>query len=328
MSSSSWQRAPSNTRKARATTRSGLNLVSQVWVHPLTRHHASRPCPFFQAQPHAPGHWDAMATTPPDGSGSTQPRPIRSNSSTSTEFDLIRLGPPGEVLHQLIRFDDGEDPFARGQAPFYCYQEKEEILPDADEPSPPAPGKAYKRSPRAPRAGVRWTLEDKAAVRAAQLKAGKPSGGPTSSSSPTPLQYHGKPLAGAPGTAYMLMVPNRASGVKGGGGKRREIFVVPLGPWIGYQRAADAVEGPASVKEAEAMMREGTKRGGGRKRKEEEEEAGALFGGSDDAAPGGRRSCCCCCSASFSSLCLFLCLSLSFFAFVFSPLGGGLEDHL
>ena len=137
------------------------------------------------------------------------------------------------MLHQLIRFDDGEDPFVRGQAPFYRYQEKEEILPDADEPSPPAPGKGNKRPPRAPRAGVRWTLEDKAAVRAAQVKEGKPSGGPTSSSYPTPLQYHGKPLAGAPGTAYMLMVPNRASGVKGGGENGGRSLWCPWAPGLG-----------------------------------------------------------------------------------------------
>ena len=82
-------------------------------------------------------------------------------SSSSTEFDLVRLGPPGDILHQLIRFDDGEDPFNRGQPPFYCYQEKEEILPDADEANVADPtGKAAKRPPRAPRASVRWTLED------------------------------------------------------------------------------------------------------------------------------------------------------------------------
>jgi hypothetical protein len=79
------------------------------------------------------------------------------------------------------------------------------------------------------------------------------------------------------------MVPNRSSagGGKEGGkaGGRKQIFVVPVGPWIGYHRVADAVDVPSSIKEAEAMMKAGGGGGGagggkGGKKKDEEEEGG------------------------------------------------------
>ena len=68
------------------------------------------------------------------------------------------------------------------------------------------------------------------------------------------------------------MVPNRSQGGGGagsgggGGGSKKQIFVVPVGPWIGYQRVADAVDVPTSVKEAEALMKGGPNGGAGGKR--------------------------------------------------------------
>lgn len=216
------------------------------------------------------------------GAGGLPPRPgaaaaAASHNSTnanhkSTSYELVRMGPGGEaaLLHHLVRFDDGEDPFGKGQPPFFCYQEKEEIAPDAEEAEALAaqgkgPGQgANQQQRRQPRASVRWTLEDAASVRAGS-KGGADKG----------LLFHGKPLATAPGSAYVLMVPNRAAGGgggggAGGGGSKKQIFVVPVGPWIGYQRVADAVEVPTSVKEAEALMKgDGAGRGrGGRPRKE------------------------------------------------------------
>jgi len=142
---------------------------------------------------------------------------------------------------------------------------------------------------------VRWTLEDKATITARKHQAEAAAAAAATSGngevgneqqSQQPqgqrLLYHGKPLAHAPGTAYVLMVPNRSStagGKDGGkGGGRKQIFVVPIGPWIGYHRVADAVDVPSSVKEAEAMMKAGGGGGAGggkgRGKKEEEEEQG------------------------------------------------------
>jgi hypothetical protein len=193
-----------------------------------------------------------------------------SSSSSSSSYELVRMGPGGEgaaLLHHLVRFDDGEDPFGKGQPPFFCYQEKEEIAPDEEEveQQQQARGDRPQRPQRQPRASVRWTLEDAASVRSGS-KGGADNG----------LLYHGKPLATAPGSAYVLMVPNRAAGGQvgggaggrggGGGGNKKQIFVVPVGPWIGYHRVADAVDVPVSVKEAEALMKGGGAGGAGGKR--------------------------------------------------------------
>ena len=102
------------------------------------------------------------------------------------------------------------------------------------------------------------------------------------------LLYHGKPLATAPGSAYILMIPNRAvthTHTQSKDGKHthththpdkekassssstsKQIFVVPVGPWINFQRVADAVDVPTSIKEAEALMK-GEGGGKGRKKK-------------------------------------------------------------
>lgn len=209
----------------------------------------------------------AAGGLPPRPGASSASASNSSGSNKSTSYELVRMGPGGEaaLLHHLVRFDDGEDPFGKGQPPFFCYQEKEEIAPDAEEAAQQEKQQGAggnNKQQRQPRASVRWTLEDAASVRAGS-KGGADNG----------LLFHGKPLATAPGSAYVLMVPNRAAGgggAGGGGGSKKQIFVVPVGPWIGYQRVADAVEVPTSVKEAEALMKGGGggKGRGGRPRKD------------------------------------------------------------